>query len=175
MGGLKSATTTTDRNCPIESSVDPVSNVAVHFQTKVDPWVGITVAIAALFTLVAPVVFILSSMVSRQPVDWTLLIPVGAWIIVLAATLPQYYELRADGLFIRQGWRRSLVAYDALVSAEAVDSTLSSGVYSTERIRIGTEGAASYLIAPRDGSLFLRELAQRAPRIAQEPQFRLIR
>ena len=122
--------------------------------------------------LVIPAVLIMSSMVDDQRMRWGLLIPISGSIAVLAATLPQYYQLRTDGLFIKQGWHRSLIAYDALLSAKAVDSTLSSGVFSAARIGIETKDGRNYLIAPNDRSLFLEELAQRAPQIAERPRLR---
>ncbi len=40
---------------------------------------------------------------------WILFIGPVIFVIALSATLPQYYEVREDGLFIRQGWNKALL------------------------------------------------------------------
>ena len=42
------------------------------------------------------------------------------WALVLSYTLPQYYEVRPEGLFIRRGWRKVLIPYAGLVGIQAV-------------------------------------------------------
>lgn len=138
----------------------------MRFQTKVDTWLAVCLGIGMLVGLLTPFVVLAYSLLLQRPAPWFLLAPVAIWIVALAATIPQYYELRLDELFIRQGWRQYLIDYRVLRSARPVDSAWSAAVFSTRRVRIETEGKGAFLIAPRDRRLFLDELAKRAPQLA---------
>lgn len=136
----------------------------MRFQTKVDTWLAACLSIGILVSFVGPLAIVTGSLLRQRQLPWILLIPVAIWILALAATMPQYYELRRDGLLIRQGWRKALINYRDLRSVRPVESGWSAAVYSSSRVHIEAE-ARSFLIAPKDRSRFLNELAKRAPQL----------
>lgn len=90
------------------------------------------------------------------------------WALCLAATLPQYYEVRDDGLFIRQGWKRFLLPYDALIELQSFSNAVSGPVFSTQRLMVVTRDGRKVLIAVRDEGRFLDEVARRAPQLERK-------
>jgi hypothetical protein len=56
------------------------------------------------------------------------MLPLVIWPFVLVNMLPQYYEVRADGLFIRQGWRKVLVPYAYLAELQSTTDARSARV-----------------------------------------------
>jgi hypothetical protein len=95
-------------------------------------------------------------------------LPWPIWSIVLLCTLPQYYEVRPDGLFIRQGWRKVLIAYADLTELQATTDTRSAAVFSMDRMLVGTRDGRSLIIAPADQEGFLAAVAQRCPRLERK-------
>lgn len=85
---------------------------------------------------------------------------VAIYSAVITCTLPQYYMLEPDALFIRQGWRRIRLPYGSISKVEAGMSALSAAVVSIHRITI-TANSGEYLIAVRGEERFLRELRGR--------------
>jgi membrane protein YdbS with pleckstrin-like domain len=141
----------------------------MRFSTKVDRWLAVVLSISAILTFIVPLAALLLALVRRQPIHWMAGALVAVWVVALFATLPQYYELRAEGLYIRQGWRKSLVLYGSILSVESTTSTVSAGVYSSDRVQIETASQGSYLIAPVNRPLFLDKLTQRAPFASTSP------
>jgi len=90
-------------------------------------------------------------------------------LFVLAFTLPQYYEVHEDGLFIRQGWKKTLLPYSALRELEAVNSPFSAPVFSTHRLQITAVPGGEFLIAVAEQEQFLAEVARHAPQLEQGP------
>lgn len=89
------------------------------------------------------------------------MIPWLIWAYVLPCTLPRYYEVRTEGLFIRQGWRKVLIPYAALVRLQAVSDATSAGVFSTDRLLVTTREGRCYVIAPAEQKQFLDEVSHR--------------
>lgn len=98
-------------------------------------------------------------------------IPLGicaVWAYVLLSTLPQYYEVRDDGLFLRLGVaRRVLIPYSSLVELLPDTSARSAGVFSFDRIQIAT-ASRTYIIAPEDPAGFLNAVALRTPHLGRK-------
>ena len=81
----------------------------MRFETKYDLWLVIILVLAAIFTcIVLPGVGLFAPGPHPGPL-WLVLMPLVIWLIVLPCTLPQYYEVREDCLFLRQGWRKNLI------------------------------------------------------------------
>ena len=141
----------------------------MRFKTKFDRWIVIVLVLtAALTCILLPVVRVLVP--GSQPIPLpAVFVPVVIWLIVLPNTLPQYYELRSDGLFIRQGWRKSLVPYASIAEAQAMADTRSAPVFSADRIHIVTETGKRFIIAVAEEERFLDELAKRCPQLNQKP------
>ncbi|MEP6716696.1 MAG: PH domain-containing protein [Terriglobia bacterium] len=135
----------------------------MRFQTKFDTWLAITLLISMAATLVTPVVLLILAAVRQRPVPWGLAIPPAIWVVAIAATLPQYYDIREDGLYVRQGWHKALIPYSLIFKVQAVSNTLSSAVYSSERVKIDTQSRGSFMIAPVDRDRFMSELARHTP------------
>jgi hypothetical protein len=89
--------------------------------------------------------------------------------VVFACLLPQYYEVREDGLFIRQGRKKSLLPYSALRELEAVNSPFSAPVFSTHRLQITAVPGGEFLVAVAEQERFLAEVARHAPQLEQRP------
>ena len=141
----------------------------MRFETKFDRWLVIVLAFTACVTFSVPASLLLKPGPHPTPqIVAGCFVPV-IWLIVLSATLPQYYEVRADGLFIRQGWRKSLIPYASLVEVQAVSDSRSAAVFSTDRILIATGNGKRFVIAVADGEndaeSFFSELAQRSPQL----------
>jgi len=88
--------------------------------------------------------------------------------IALAAMLPQYYELRPDGLFIRQGWRRKVIPYAALVAVRPATDGRSAAVLSMDRVQVLTQDAGRWIIAPREQQRFFDQFAGFAPQLQRQ-------
>jgi fatty acid desaturase len=75
----------------------------MRFQTKFDRWLVSVLFLSAFISgAVVPAVFFHILGANWFPIlltifCWTI------WLLALSSTLPQYYEIREDGLFIRQG------------------------------------------------------------------------
>jgi hypothetical protein len=139
----------------------------MHFKARYDRWLVVVLIVAGFLTCVfLPAVQYLTA--DPRAIGWTFLIP-PVWAIVLFATLPQYCELREDGLFVRQGCFRWLIPYEALVSAESTVDWRSAGVYSSQRILLTTREGKRILVALAEEERFFSELARRCPRLEPRP------
>jgi hypothetical protein len=92
------------------------------------------------------------------------------WLIVLAAMLPQYDEVREDVLFLRQGWRRILIPYTSLIGIQARSDSMSVPVFSTDRLLIVIRGGKRFLIAVAERERFLAEVSQPCPQLERRTQ-----
>ena len=71
----------------------------------------LSVACAVVFPFITAL-----SMVPKQPVMLLVAMLLALfWIVVLVSVLPQYYEVRAEGLFLRPGWPRTSIPWKLLV------------------------------------------------------------
>ncbi len=118
-------------------------------------------AAAAVF----PFITVLS-MVPKQPVMLLVAMALAVfWIVVLVSVLPQYYEVRDGGLFLKQGWRRTLIPWNLLVQMQTMQDSRSAGVFSTQRILVVTESGKEHLIAVAEEERFLGEVLKRCPQL----------
>jgi hypothetical protein len=114
---------------------------------------------------------------AQHPILWPVVIALmvsmlfapAVVLTALSCTLPQYYEVREDGLFIRQGRKKALLPYSALRELEAVNSPFSAPVFSTHRLQITAVPGGEFLIAVAEQERFLVEVARHAPQLEQRP------
>jgi hypothetical protein len=141
----------------------------LRFETKFDRWIVAMLAVAAFATLVLPWILPENSGRYHHPAPvWVKLLAWGIWAIALPCSLPQYYEVRDDGLFIRQGWRRVLIAFADLVEVQATSDTKSAAVFSADRVSVVTRDSRTFVIAPADQDAFFDALAQRCPQLSRK-------
>jgi membrane protein YdbS with pleckstrin-like domain len=140
----------------------------MRFQTKLDLWLVIVLVVAALASLGLPWILPAGGAYRHPAPLWVRYAAWLVWAYVLLATLPQYYEVRPEGLFIRQGVRKALIPYDALLEVQPRTDARSAGVYSLDRVQVVTQGRGTFVIAPREQNRFLEELARRAPQLGRK-------
>jgi hypothetical protein len=137
----------------------------MRFETRYDRWLVILLVVAAVATcIVLPAMQWLAPGAHSAPV-WVTLLPLLIWAFVLPCTLPQYYEVREDGLFVRQGWRKFLFPYASLVELQPMSDSRSAAVFSTSRILVVAQGGKRVLIAVAEDERFLAEVAKRCPQL----------
>ena len=141
----------------------------MRFETKYDRWLVFFLGLAAILTcVVAPAASIVTPGSPREPL-WLTLMPPVLWLIVITCTWPQYYELRENGLFLRQGWKKSLIPYTSLVQLQPISDSPSSGVFSTDRIILITRQGRQFEIAVAQETRFLEEVSKRCPQLERRP------
>jgi hypothetical protein len=137
--------------------------VNMRFATKFDRWlVVVLVLTGALTCVILPIRFLVSSPHSA-PIG--AFIPLAIWLIVLPSTLPQYYEVREDGLFLRQGWRKTLIPYESLAELQPMSDSRSAAVFSTDRILVITQAGTRFLIAPAERERFIDQVERKTPQL----------
>jgi len=140
----------------------------MRFATKFDRWLTVAMGLAAFVTFVClPAIRLLWPNAGVIPLP-VVFLPWAIWIFVLASTLPQYYEVRDDGLFLRQGIRKTLIPWPSLVELQTMTDFRSAGVFSTDRILVVTREAAQFIIAPADRQGFLEQVARHTPQLEQK-------
>ena len=143
----------------------------MRFATKFDRWLVITLVASFAAMLALPALRHFRPNASPPP-QGILVMPLAIWAIVLPCMLPQYYEVRDNGLFLRQGWKKSLIPYSDLVSLEPVSDSRSAAVFSSDRVQIVTRNGKTWVIAPADQTGFLDAVLLRAPQL-EKKGFRL--
>jgi hypothetical protein len=140
----------------------------MRFETKFDRWLVVVVIFSAVVscTVVPAVLLINFEFHSYQSA--LAFLPLAIWLIIIPSTLPQYYELGENGLFIRQGWHRALLPYASLVELQTMWDLRSSAVFSAKRILIVTDAGKRYLIAVAEQERFLSEVSRRCPQLIQK-------
>ena len=128
----------------------------MRFETKFDLWIVAAMIAGAAVSLGVPL-----AVGAWRVAPWAAVLPWIIWVVVLPCVLPQYYELRQDALFIRQGWRKIVIPYAFLVALQAVSDSRSAGVFSTDRVIVTTREGKTYVIAPAKQEEFLDEVASR--------------
>ncbi|HSW38842.1 MAG TPA: PH domain-containing protein [Acidobacteriota bacterium] len=140
----------------------------MRFAIKFDRWLMIILVIAAILTcILLPAIRFLEPGPNPGPL-WLVFIPWGIWLVALSFTLPQYYEIREDGIFIRQGWRKILIPYASLVELRVMSDSRSAGVFSTDRILVVTRKGRRFLISPIERESFLNQVAQKNPQLQRK-------
>jgi len=134
----------------------------MRFETKYDRAI-LTILLVVVVCFAGPPVFIYFS--DHRAGLGLPLLPPALILITLSFMLPQYYEVRADGLFIRQGWRRVLIPYKSLLELQPTMDLGGNGTFSTDRVRILTAENRRYFIAPAEQERFMKEVSSRAPQL----------
>jgi hypothetical protein len=112
----------------------------MRFATRFDRWLVVLLAATAAITcFILPAFRLLNPALRGLPIEIVIL-PIAIWVVALAATLPQYYEVRGEELFLRLGWRRISIPYEALAELQTMSDSRSAGVFSTERVLVVTQG-----------------------------------
>lgn len=137
----------------------------MHVAAKFDRWMVVVLFVGAAVSLGLPT----HGWIVRHQPPLPAVLPIWLiWIAVLVATLPQYYEVRGDGLFIRQGWRKALIPYASLVELQPNRDARGAGVFSMDRILVVTKESRTFVIAPADPNGFLDAVAQRSPQLERK-------
>jgi hypothetical protein len=137
----------------------------MRFRTRFDRSLVIGMTAAAVLTCIT-----LPAMRFLAPGDhpappWLVFLPLPVWAAVIVSTLPQYYEVRKDGLFLRQGWRRVFIPYAQLAGIQPSSNSQGAAVFSTERIVILTRDGRRHLIAVAEEDKFIDEVAKHCPQL----------
>jgi hypothetical protein len=91
-----------------------------------------------------------------------------AWLVeLIPSSLPQYAEFRDDGLFLRRGWKKTLIPYASLSFLRRTTSEpfIFFSLFTTAPIHIAAEGKKSFRIAVSDETEFLSEVLRRCPNL----------
>jgi hypothetical protein len=142
-----------------------VEALRVRFATKFDRWLVVLLVLAATMTCV--MLPAMHFFVTGIPLGLVFL-PAIIWAAALVGTLPQYYEVREDGLFLRQGWRKTLIAYAQLTELQPMSDSRSAGVFSTDRVLVITQNDKRFIIAPAEQQRFMDEVAKRTPQLERK-------
>jgi hypothetical protein len=81
----------------------------------------------------------------------------ACWLILLAACVPGYCEVRETGLLLRLGWRRISIPYRSLVELKA-----RTDAYGAIAV---TNDGKRFAIAVANVPRFLREAYRRCPKL----------
>jgi len=87
--------------------------------------------------------------------------------ILLITIFPQSYETTKRGLLVRAGLTRRLVPYEAITFAGPAAQGAPSMALSSEPVKIQWGLASELVIAPAHPSVFLADLAARAPHLTR--------
>jgi hypothetical protein len=140
----------------------------MRFKTRVDPGF---VAILVLFEMVwvAGIVrfYLIRNSHPTPPFFFPMSIITACMICggVFAKMLPQYYEIRETGLFLRQGRTKTLIPYEFLVAVAPYSSSDRAWVFSSDRVLAVTNGGNRFVIAVAEEKRFLTELWKRCPQL----------
>ncbi len=136
----------------------------MRFETKFDRWLVAVSVLGAVIAGVAPALrFVAPGAHFARP--WVLFLTLASCVVALRFTLPQYYEVQEGGLFLRQGWRKTLIPYASLVELQPMSSTRSASVFSINRILVATGDGKRFVIALVEEERFLNEVSKRCPRL----------
>lgn len=136
----------------------------MRFETRYDTWLVAILAATGIVLLGLPTALYVSHAVGAGQI-WTFCFGPLVMLFVFSATLPQYYEVRDEGLFIRQGWRKVLLPYAGLREVHAARSFLSAPVFSTKRIYVTAVPGGHWILALAEQDRFLAEVRRRAPQL----------
>jgi len=140
----------------------------MRFATRFDGWLVALIGLGCVVGLAVPVTVLLQTPAQGGSL-WLMAISPVVILFALSCTLPQYYEVREDGLFIRQGWRKFLLPYASLVELQQMTDLRSAAVFSTHRILIVTDAGPKVLIAVAEEERFLAEVLRHSPQLEPLP------
>jgi hypothetical protein len=81
-------------------------------------------------------------------------------------SFPEYYEVRENGLFVRQGWKKSFIPYATIVRFLPLAPAI-RWFPPANRILVIPEKVGSFFVAPSERERFLAEVSQRCPQLEQ--------
>jgi hypothetical protein len=95
-------------------------------------------------------------------------LPAMPLMLLLACfrSFPEYYEIRENGLFIRQGWKRNLIPY-ATIDKFLPLAQAFRWLPPANGFLVIPEKGASFYVAPSEKERFLAEVSQRCPQLEQ--------
>ena len=135
----------------------------MRFETKFDWGTKAALVVGAIGI---PLILVLGFLRHRTFTSWWIPIsPITAQLLVAPWSLPQYYEVREDGLFIRQGFRRTLIPYASLVTIRPAPIARAFRVFSMDRLLVATETGKRFTIAVAEQELFLAEVLTHCPQL----------
>jgi hypothetical protein len=138
----------------------------MRFETRYDRWLVAVLIVIGLLLFGFPLALFPVLASHGQPI-WPLLPGPVIYLLALSATLPQYYVLREEDLYIRQGWKKALIPYSALCELKAMNSALSAPVFSMHRLLVTAVPGGQFIIAVAEQERFLAEILRRAPQLEQ--------
>lgn len=136
----------------------------MRFKTKFGRGLKPAFLIGAVFLCVGLLFYVLNpyhrtdrTVFSLWPLAYLLIIP-WAW--------PQYYDVREDGLFLRQGFSKNLIPYKSLVVLRSIQANSRNyRVFSGDRLLVVTETGQRFVIAVAEQERFLAEVSKRCPQL----------
>jgi hypothetical protein len=79
-------------------------------------------------------------------------------------SIPEYYEVRENGLFVRQGWKKKLIPYTTIDSLLPLAPAI-RWFPPANRILVILAKGVSFVVAPSDKERFLAEVSIRCPKL----------
>jgi hypothetical protein len=156
---------------PHQNGATPEGMVnSMRFETRYDCSIVVILSVVALLVgVVLPALRILAPRDHPAPL-WLAFMPLAVCLIIVCSALPQYYEIRQNGLFLRIGWRRVLIPFDSLAEVRCNSDTRGFGIaFSSDRMLVATKEGDRFLIAVADEGRFLAELSKRCQHLKQQP------
>ncbi|MGA2352056.1 MAG: hypothetical protein ABSF70_16595 [Terracidiphilus sp.] len=108
----------------------------------------------------------------HQPIPHEILGVLGIFCLLVAPLLlciksfPEYYEVRENGLFVRQGWNKNLIPYTTINKFLPLAPAYRWSP-AANHILVLCETDASFVVAPLEREKFLAEVSQRCPQLEQ--------
>jgi hypothetical protein len=91
----------------------------------------------------------------------------AVWVMMLAAMLPQYYEVREDGLFLRLRWKTRLIPYASLVGLSDRPNRTNTLRAEVNLVRVTTNTGEIYTFGVEEKDRFLNELSKHCAQVAR--------
>jgi hypothetical protein len=140
----------------------------MRFETKFDRWQVVLVILSVVVSCTVVPAVLPNNFELHSYQSALAFFPLAFWLIIIFSMLPQYYELRENGLFIIQGWHRALLPYASLVELQTMSSLYSAAVFSADRILVVMDAGKRFLIAVAEQERFLSEVSKRCPQLIQK-------
>ncbi|WP_108127557.1 PH domain-containing protein [Saccharospirillum mangrovi] len=128
----------------------------MSYRSKVDLWLVLLLAAAAIFSLV--------SLVPTLGLVLAFLLELLVAAVLLMLLWPCEYRLEPDRLNIRSGLLNWRIRYPEILSAEPSFDLTAAPALSVQRVKIRTTGR-TFLVSPVDRDGFIDALMQRVNRV----------
>ena len=122
--------------------------------------------VGTIYVFLMPLIYFLArdghkAALHERIIAWTV------WAMVLVAMLPQYYEVREDGLFLRLRWKTHLILYASLVELWDRPNRTNSLRAEVNLVRVTTNTGESYTFGVEEKDRFLNELSKHCPQVTR--------